>query len=65
MGRLFVLSGDTIVNVVVISDDPWTAPEGCTTMPVPDDCPAGIGWRWDGQQFIAPPAPEPEPEPDA
>ena len=63
--QLFVFRYDLIVNVVV--PDPtgeWQPPEDCWTMLRPDDCPAGIGWRYVDGVWIAPPPPPPEPEPD-
>lgn len=59
---LFIFRGDLIVNAVV--PDPteqWQQPEDCWVMEIPDDCSAGINWRYVDGAWIAPPPP-PEPE---
>jgi hypothetical protein len=64
MNRLFILRGDLVINAVVVDpDSDWQAPDDCTTMPIPDDSPGWIGWRYVDGEWIAPP-PMPEPEPD-
>lgn len=43
-----------VVNVIV-ADQSDPAPENCFLVVIPEGVMAGIGWTWDGQQFIAPP----------
>ena len=43
---------------------PWTPPQDCIAVAIPEGSNAGIGWTYVGGEFIAPPQPEPEPEPE-
>jgi hypothetical protein len=45
---------NTVVNVVVLeAGSDWAPPQGFIIVPLTGT--AGIGWTWDGTQFIAPP----------
>lgn len=39
----------------------WAPPDGTTAISLPENSEAGIGWSYDGSQFIAPPVPQPSP----
>jgi len=53
-----ILSG--VVDNVCLWDgneSTWRPPEGCLMQPIPDGSGAGIGWGWDGTDFVAPEQP--------
>lgn len=52
-----VLDGSVVSNVIVVSAD-WEAPSDESTVEYTSECPAGIGWEYDGVGFI-PPKPYP------
>jgi hypothetical protein len=52
-----VIENGTVVNVIVIDADHELADN---EVEYTADKPAGIGWEYDGTDFIAPPEPEPE-----
>lgn len=47
-------------NVIVVTADYQLDPE-CEVEYTAEN-PAGIGWPYDGEKFIAPPPPKPDPE---
>jgi hypothetical protein len=54
-----VVDQGLVVNTIVLEEGfNWAPPPGCIIVPLSGS--AGIGWTWDGTQFVAPP-PEPEP----
>jgi len=53
------LSDSVVVNMIIAEPtDP--APEGCELILVPPDMPCGIGWVWNGTNFIDPNPPTQE-----
>lgn len=62
-----IIQDNIVVNVCVWDGNTttWPPPEGCLMEPIPEGNPAGIGigWNWDGTNFVAPPEPEPVPNP--
>ena len=45
------LSDSVVINLIVAEPtDP--APDGCELIEVPLGTPCGIGWTWDGTQFV-------------
>jgi hypothetical protein len=50
-----------VVNIMVWDGKPpWTPPEGCIAVVIPEGSNAGIGWTYVDGEFIAPPEPETE-----
>ena len=47
------LSDGLVVNVI-IADPTDPAPDNCQLILVPDGTPCGIGWIWNGTEFINP-----------
>jgi hypothetical protein len=53
-------STNTVINVVVWDGKPpWTPPDDCIAVAIPDGSNTGIGWTYVDGEFIAPPQPEP------
>lgn len=54
-----VLNSDSlVVNVVVFNGiDAWNPPEGCTSVEIPEDSGAGIGWSYVDGEFVSPEPP--------
>ena len=54
--RFLIMTGDLVSNVVVWDGvTPWSAPENVEVLEAPDG--VGVGFRRDGDQWIAPPPP--------
>ena len=61
MNYAVIDQSNTVVNTVVLEEgSTWLPPENHTIVPLKGF--AGIGWTWDGSNFIAPPKKEPTPE---
>ena len=52
-----IVENGTVINVIVIDADHELADN---EVEYTDEKPAGIGWEYDGTNFIAPPEPEPK-----
>ena len=55
----YAMIRDGVVENVSLWDgdlNKWTPPEGIDCIPAPDEI--GIGWSWDGQNWIEPVIPE-------
>jgi len=49
---------NTVINVVAWDGlPPWTPPQDCIAVVIPDGSNAGIGWTYANGEFIAPPEP--------
>jgi hypothetical protein len=54
--RFLIMSGDLVSNVVVWDGEtPWSAPDNVELLEAPAG--VGVGFRRDGNTWIAPPAP--------
>jgi hypothetical protein len=55
-----VIDATTLVINIVVWDGkpPWTPPQDCIAVAIPEGSNAGIGWTYVGGEFIAPPEPE-------
>lgn len=62
--RWAMLKNDVVINICLWDGDEatWQPPADVVMKVAPDYL--GIGWSWDGSQWVAPPEPEPTPEPD-
>jgi hypothetical protein len=55
-----IIENGTVINVVEwdgVSN--WSPPSGATALLPPDGTQFGVGYTYDGQQFVAPPPPPP------
>jgi hypothetical protein len=49
-------SANVVINVIIWNGmPPWTPPEGCIAVQIPEGSFAGIDWTYVDDEFIAPP----------
>jgi hypothetical protein len=49
-------SSNTVINIVVWDGlPPWTPPQDCIAVVLPEDSNVSIGWTYVNGEFIAPP----------
>jgi hypothetical protein len=60
--RYAIIRNGVVENVHLWDGDlsKWQPPEGTISIPAPDDI--GIGWSWEGENWIEPVIPEPPAE---
>ena len=59
MNKYIMIEGNQVANIIVTDDKEKSEQDlFCTLIPVTEDLLFGIGWSWDGTNFIPPEEPD-------